>query len=125
MEKRSWSVSRLWESGRPAVGILWTSGLPDVDVSEISVARMLPFQNNPKYLRDRSKEVLGMMFEEHYPNRQYESARGGRKSIFHERMAEVGAYFGSYAGWEYPDWFAPQGVEPRVEYSWGRQNWFE
>ena len=26
-------------------------------------------------------------------------------------------------GWEYPDWFAPPGVEPKVEYSWGRLNW--
>ena len=101
------------------------NGLPDVDVSEISIARMLPFQNNPKYLRDRTTEVLGMMFKEHFPNRQYETARDIRKSIFHERLAEVGAYFGSYAGWEYADWFAPQGVEPKVEYSWGRQNWFE
>ena len=101
------------------------NGLPDVDVSEISIARMLPFQNNPKYLRDRTVEVLGMMFKEQYPNRQYETARNIRKSIFHDRMAEAGAYFGSYAGWEYPDWFAPEGVEPKVEYSWGRQNWFE
>jgi 4-methylaminobutanoate oxidase (formaldehyde-forming) len=28
-------------------------------------------------------------------------------------------------GWEYPDWFAPPGIEAKVEYSWGRQNWFE
>jgi heterotetrameric sarcosine oxidase gamma subunit len=40
-------------------------------------------------------------------------------------MAAAGAYFGTYAGWEYPDWFAPKGIEPHVEYSWGRQNWFE
>ena len=101
------------------------NGLPDVDVSEINIARMLPFQNNPKYLRDRTVEVLGMMFKEQYPNRQYETARHVRRSIFHEHLGEAGAYFGAYAGWEYPDWFAPKGVEPRVEYSWGRQNWFE
>jgi 4-methylaminobutanoate oxidase (formaldehyde-forming) len=29
------------------------------------------------------------------------------------------------SGWESPDWYAPPGVEPRVEaLSWGRQNWF-
>jgi len=48
-----------------------------------------------------------------------------RKSAFHDRMVAANAYFGCYAGWEYPDWFAPKGVEPKVEYSWGRQNWFE
>ncbi len=65
------------------------------------------------------------MFEDNYPNKQYKRARNARKSAFHDRLAEAGAYFGAYAGWEYPDWFAPKGVEPKVEYSWGRQNWFE
>ena len=100
-------------------------GIPDIDVTEIDIARMLPFQNTPQYLNDRTKEVLGFMFEEGFPNKQFETARNVRKSAFHERLAEAGAYFGAYAGWEYPDWFAPQGVEPTVEYSWGRQNWFE
>jgi 4-methylaminobutanoate oxidase (formaldehyde-forming) len=100
-------------------------GLPDVDVTEIDIARMLPFQNNPAYLKDRTVELLGYMFEEQYPNRNFTSARNVRISAFHDRLAEAGAHFGSYAGWEYPDWFAPTGDEPKVEYSWGRQNWFE
>jgi 4-methylaminobutanoate oxidase (formaldehyde-forming) len=100
-------------------------GMPDVDVTGIDIARLSPFQNNPKYLQDRTIEVLGYMFEEQYPNRQFETARNGRKSAFHDRLAEAGAYFGSYAGWEYPEWFAPPGVQPKVEYAWGRQNWFD
>jgi 4-methylaminobutanoate oxidase (formaldehyde-forming) len=99
--------------------------IPDVDITGIDVARIAPFQNTPRYRRDRTVEALGIIFEEAYHNRQYETARNVRKSAFHDRMAAAGAYFGSYAGWEYPDWFAPEGVEPRVEYSWGRQNWFE
>ena len=100
-------------------------GLPPVDVSEIDIARMLPFQNNPAYLHDRTVEQLGFMYAPGYFNLQYDSARNIRKSPLHDRLADAGAYFASYAGWEYPDWFAPQGVEPKVEYSWGRQNWFE
>jgi 4-methylaminobutanoate oxidase (formaldehyde-forming) len=65
------------------------------------------------------------MFEEGYPNKHFKTARNVRKSAFHDRLATAGAYFGTYAGWEYPEWFAPEGVEPKVEYSWGRQNWFE
>jgi len=60
-----------------------------------------------------------------YFNLQYKSARHIRKSPIYDRLAEAGAFFASYAGWEYPDWFAPPGVDPIVEYSWGRQNWFE
>jgi 4-methylaminobutanoate oxidase (formaldehyde-forming) len=100
-------------------------GVPDIDVTEIDIARVLPFENSPQYLQDRGSEVLGFMFEEAYPNRQFRAARNARKSAFHDRLAEAGAYFGTYAGWEYPDWFAPKGIEPKVEYSWGRQNWFE
>jgi len=100
-------------------------GLPPVDVSEVHIDRMLPFQNNSNYLQDRTVEILGLMYKESFHNSQYETARNARKSILHERLAEAGACFGSSAGWEYPEWFAPEGVEPKVKYSWGRQNWFE
>jgi len=100
-------------------------GIPDVDVTEIDIARMLPFENTPTYLKDRVVEVLGLMFEDAYPNKQFQKARNARKSAFYDRLEKAGAYFGAYAGWEYPDWFAPEGIKPRVEYSWGRQNWFE
>ena len=29
------------------------------------------------------------------------------------------------AGWERANWFAPEGMEPRYEYTYRRQNWFE
>ena len=100
-------------------------GVPDVDVTAIDIARMSPFENTPKYLKDRAVEVLGFMFEDAYPNKHFKTARNVRKSAFYDRLSDAGAYFGVYAGMEYPDWFAPKGVEPKVEYSWGRQNWFE
>ena len=120
------SLGILLGGGAGRVMAQWiTDGTPDVDVTEIDISRMLPFQNNPGYLKDRTVEMLGFMFEDPYPNRIFESARGARKSAFHDRLAAAGAYFSTYAGWEYPAWFAPKGIEPKVEYSWGRQNWFE
>jgi len=100
-------------------------GVPDVDVTEIDIARMLPFEDTSNYVKDRAVELLGFMFEDSYPNKHFKTARNVRKSAFYDRLANAGAYFGVYAGMEYPDWFAPEGVEPKVEYSWGRQNWFE
>ncbi len=32
---------------------------------------------------------------------------------------------GETAGWERPNWFAPQGAAPLYDYSYGRQNWFD
>ncbi len=101
-------------------------GVPPIDVSEINIDRMLPYQNNPRYLQDRVVEILGMMYKETFPNTQWQTARDVRKSILHERLEKAGAFFGSSAGWEYADWFAPEGQEAKVEkYSWDRQNWFE
>jgi glycine cleavage system aminomethyltransferase T/glycine/D-amino acid oxidase-like deaminating enzyme len=119
------SLGILLGGGAGRVMAQWiVDGLPDVDVSEIDISRMLPFQNNRGYLQQRTIELLGYMFEDPFPNRVFESARNARKSAFHDRLAAAGAYFSTYAGWEYPTWFAPKGVEPKVEYSWGRQNWF-
>jgi 4-methylaminobutanoate oxidase (formaldehyde-forming) len=120
------SLGILMGGGAGKIMAQWiVDGVPDVDITEIDIARMLPFENTPKYLKDRTVEMLGFMFEDGYFNKQVKTARNARKSAFHDRLAEAGAYFGVYAGWEYPDWFAPEGVEPKVEYSWGRQNWFE
>lgn len=120
------SLGILTGGGAGKVMAQWIKdGVPDVDITEIDIARMSPFDNNPKYLKDRAVEVLGHMFEDAYPNKQFKLARNVRKSAFHDRLADAGANFGVYASKEYPDWFAPNGVEPKVEYSWGRQNWFE
>ncbi|MFC1996286.1 FAD-dependent oxidoreductase [Chloroflexota bacterium] len=120
------SLGILMGGGAGKIMAQWiVDGIPDVDITEIDIARMMPFENTPKYLKDRTVEVLGFMFEDGYFNKHFKTARNARKSAFHDRLAEAGAYFGAYAGWEYPDWFAPEGMEPKVEYSWGRQNWFE
>jgi glycine cleavage system aminomethyltransferase T/glycine/D-amino acid oxidase-like deaminating enzyme len=119
------SLGILFGGGAGQVMAQWiVDGLPPVDVSDINIARMMPFQNNPRYLHDRVVELLGWQYIS-WPNLQPETARNARRSAMHDRLAAAGAYFGQSVGWEYPDWFAPEGVEPKVEYSWGRQNWFE
>ena len=119
------SLGILFGGGAGQIIAQWiVDGLPPVDVSDINIARMMPFQNNPKYLYDRTVELLGWQYIS-WPNLQPETARDARRSAMHDRLAAAGAYFGSSVGWEYPDWFAPHGVEPKVEYSWRRQNWFE
>jgi glycine cleavage system T protein len=100
-------------------------GHPPVDLWEVDVRRNMPFQINRKYLRARVSESLGLLYATHWPFRQYETARGVRKSTLHDRLATAGACFGEAFGWERANWYAPAGVQPRYEYSYGRQNWFE
>ena len=100
-------------------------GHPPLDLWEVDVRRNMPFQINRKYLEARVSESLGLLYATHWPFRQYATARGVRKSALHDRLAGAGACFGEAFGWERANWFAPAGVEPRYDYSYGRQNWFE
>jgi heterotetrameric sarcosine oxidase gamma subunit len=99
-------------------------GHPPMDVNGIDVRRIHPFQSNKSYLRERVSESLGLLYAMHWPYRQAETARGVRRSAFYEQTKALGAVFGEVNGWERPNWFARDGVKPKYEYSYGRQNWF-
>ncbi len=99
-------------------------GEPPMDLWDVDIRRVAPFQVNPRYLRDRTVEMVGVLYAMHWPFRQPESARGVRRSVLHDRLAARGACFGVVMGWERANWYAPSGVEPAYRYSYGRQNWF-
>lgn len=102
-----------------------TDGRPDWDVTGVNIDRLHPYQRTPEYRATRTVESLGMVYETHFPGRSMKTARGAKISPLHDRLAAQGAYFKDVSGWESPDWYAPAGVEPRVEeLTWGRQNWF-
>jgi 4-methylaminobutanoate oxidase (formaldehyde-forming) len=98
-------------------------GLPPDDIRAVDIDRMLPFQSNPQYLRDRTVEMIGWQYIS-WPGLAPKTARNARKAPMHDRLAEAGACFGTSGGWEFPIWFAPEGIEPTISYSWGRTNSF-
>jgi 4-methylaminobutanoate oxidase (formaldehyde-forming) len=101
------------------------NGLPDVDISGFNIDRLHRYQNTTEYRKHRTVESLGMVYKCHYPTMSYQTARGAKKSPFHDRLAEQRAYFRDVSGWEGADWYAPKGFEPKVEkLTWGRHNWF-
>jgi heterotetrameric sarcosine oxidase gamma subunit len=97
---------------------------PTFDASEVDVRRFASSQANERYLHERTKEALGRLYAMHWPNLQATTARGIRRSPLYDRLEAAGACFGELAQWERANWFAPPGVEPVYEYSFGRQNWF-
>ena len=99
-------------------------GVPPMDLWDVDIRRMAPFQGNSHYLHDRTIEALGLLYDMHWPFRQFESARGIKRSPLHDRLLARGACFGENTGWERPNWYAREGMEPKYEYSFGRQNWF-
>ena len=100
-------------------------GIPPADLWTVDIRRNMPFQINRKYLRERVTESLGLLYATHYPFKQYETARGVRRSAIHDRLVAAGACHGEAFGWERPNWYGAPGSTPKYEYSYGRQNWFE
>lgn len=121
------SIGILTGGGMGRVVANWImTGTPDVDVTGFNIDRLHPYQNNPTYRRLRTVESLGLVYKTHYPYKSLETARGAKKSPFHDRLAARGAYFKDVSGWEGADWYAPKGVEPKIEkHSFGREKWFE
>ena len=100
-------------------------GYPPMDLSSADIRRSFSFQSDRSYLKARISESLGLLYAMHWPFRQYESARGVRKSSLHEALNDAGAVFGETAGWERPNWFANDNQPREYEYSYGKQNWHD
>lgn len=100
-------------------------GHAPMDLWGNDIRRMFPFQSTQNYIEERVTESLGLLYENHYPYRQMTTSRDIRHSPIHEKLASHNACFGEGAGWERPNWYAPKGVQPKYEYSFGKQNWFE
>ena len=97
------SIGILTGGGLGRVMAHWIiNGLPDVDVTGMNIDRVLPYQANPEYRRSRTVESLGMVYKCHYPTHTLKTARGARRSPFHDRLAAQGAYFIETSGWEGP-----------------------
>lgn len=108
-----------------AVAEWMITGTPTFDAAAVDVQRFARQQSNRRYLHARTVEGLGRLYAMHWPQLQPTTARNVRRTPLHERMTQGNACFGETAGWERANWFAPAGVEPRYEYSYGRQNWFD
>ncbi len=98
---------------------------PPLDLCDVDVRRVQPFQKNRKYLHDRTVETLGLLYAMHWPYYQYKTARNARRTPLHDRLVAAGACMGELAGWERPNWYAAPGSKPEYQYSYGRQNWFD
>ena len=106
------------------------TGNAPMDLWDVDIRRMQPFQANRSYLKSRVSETLGLLYADHFPYRQVETARDVRQSPIHDRLKDAGACFGEVSGWERANWFLPKaeldaGKVPAYEYSWKRQNWFD
>ncbi|MBT7780231.1 MAG: FAD-dependent oxidoreductase, partial [Rhodospirillales bacterium] len=91
----------------------------------VDIRRFGPHHGDIDWVRNRTLELYGKHYTLPWPFEEHESCRPLKTSQLYERLAEQGACLGEKMGWERPNWFAPEGVEAKDEYSFYRQNWFE
>ena len=121
------SIGILTGGGIGRVVAEWiVSGHPQVDITGMNIERLKPYQTDESYRRERTAEILGMVYRPHYPFWSPQTARNQMLSPLHERLAKEGAHFREVSGWESPDWFGDPGTTPDPgPLGWGRPEWFE
>ena len=102
-----------------------TDGIQPMDIWDVDIRRLPQCYNNKSFIVDRTSESLGIAYQMHWPNRQWETGRNMKKSVLHDRLEKVGAVFGQSAGWERANWFADSGQKAEYKYDFFKQNWFE
>jgi sarcosine dehydrogenase len=100
-------------------------GEAPLDLWVVDIRRFSGLHRDRKWVEERTLEAYGKHYTVAFPHEEYESGRPRIVSPLYERLKNHRAVFGSKLGWERPNWFAPEGMEPRDIYSMGRQNWFE
>ncbi len=99
-------------------------GICPVDIAGFSIERAMPHENTRRFRSERIVEQLGVLFGDgSFPTFHQHTARGVRRTPLHETWERAGAYFAVSAGWEYPEWFSPTGVNPPVPWTWDRGYW--
>jgi sarcosine dehydrogenase len=101
------------------------SGEAPMDLWVVDIRRFSDLHKDRNWVSERTLEAYGKHYTIGFPHEEYLSGRPRITSPLYERLKASNACFGSKLGWERPNWFAPEGSEPKDIYSMGRQNWFD
>ncbi len=100
-------------------------GEQPMDLWGVDIRRFSSLHRDDAWVRTRTSEACAKHYGMAWPHEEHESGRPRLTSPLYQRLAARRACFGSKLGWERPNWFARPGEDPRDQYSFGRQNWFE
>ena len=116
----AWGLKNFWLNEGHSFGVTaaggagwqlaqWiVEGEPSIDMMGVDPRRFGPYAHQA-YLIEKTEEAYAKVFSVHYPDEERGAARGLKRSPSHDRMAALGAVFGTVFGWERPNWFAPSG----------------
>src|SRR3954454_15385700 len=87
-------------------------GRPSLDLWPLDVRRFSFHHTTRHFIGPRMVELYGHHYKLSAPGSEKLSARGIRRSPLHDMLAARRAVFGSRGGWERPNWFPTDGVDP-------------
>nr|MDJ0857581.1 FAD-dependent oxidoreductase [Dinoroseobacter sp.] len=79
------------------------------------------------YCDAKGMEVYGHEYAMHFPHHEWPAARDKKQSTLHSRLADAGAVFGAFNGWERANWFAKPGddLSEEATLTWNREGpWY-
>ena len=119
--------SGIGQSGGAAKALAeWiVGGEPTIDITAFDMRRFPRVFGNTAWLAERARELPSWVFDPNLPRREHKHARNLRLSAFHSRFESAGARFGQAAGWERPNWFAPNGRDVDDPPTYKRPGWFD
>ncbi len=132
----AWDVPNVWLNEGHSFGITaaggagwqlaeWiVEGEPGIDLLAVDPRRFGPYTGK-RYLVQKNEETYRNVFTIHYPDEERPDARPAKTSPVYEKLKRMGAVFGQRYGWERANWFAPEGVAAKDDWSFRRTNWFE
>ena len=100
-------------------------GRPSLDLWRFDMQRFAPTHYARDFVYESAQYGMGHHYEIHYPGEERGLDVGVRTDPLHGVLAARGAVWGTSFGWTRPNWFAPEGVAPVEEASYGWPNWFE
>ena len=97
-----------------------TEGRTEWDAWALDPRRFTAHASDPDYALAKAKEVYGHEYAMHFPRHHWPAGRPVRHSPIHDRLAALGAVWGSFNGWERALWFAQEGDDTSLE---GTERW--
>ena len=132
----AWGLRNFWLNEGHSFGITAAGGAgwqlahwmiegePTIDMLGVDPRRFGDYANFA-YLKAKNEEAYANVFSIHYPDEERPAGRPLRQAPCYDRMKNLGAVFGQKAGWERPNWFAPQGTSQEDDWSFRCSAWFE
>jgi dimethylglycine dehydrogenase len=125
----AWGLPNVWLAEGVPGGILWggtigyylseriVEGGNSIDTTDLDPRRFGSYANKA-WTREKVREAWGTHAELHFPGQDMPAARPQKTAPSYDRLTGLGAVWGVLNGWEMPNWFAPEGVEAKDQYSW-------